>query len=80
MALIDTHISYHAASYGRTSAAALVKAGLDRLSAGIIAVLDWQYQARERRQLRRLSDRALQDFGACRADAESEGAKPFWQR
>ena len=80
MALIDTHSSYRTASYGRIPAAALVKAGLDRLSAGIMAVLDWQYQARERRQLRGLSDRALQDFGACRADAESEGGKPFWRR
>lgn len=80
MALIDTHSSYHTASHERVPAAALVKAGLDRLSAGIMAILDWQYQARERRQLRGLSDRALQDFGACRADAESEGGKPFWRR
>ena len=80
MATIDTHISDHTASYGRVPAAPLVKAGLDHLTAIIIAVLDWQYQARERRQLRGLSDRALQDFGACRADAESEGGKPFWRR
>ena len=36
-------------------------------------------RTRERRQLLSLSDRALQDFGKSRADAESEGDKPFWK-
>ena len=36
-------------------------------------------RTRERRQLLSLSDRALQDFGKSRADAESEADKPFWK-
>jgi len=34
--------------------------------------------ARERRQLARLDDRALKDFGVSRADAERESARGFW--
>ncbi len=34
--------------------------------------------ARERRALMRLDDIALKDFGASRADALNEGAKPWW--
>jgi len=34
--------------------------------------------ARERRALMRLDDSALKDFGASRADAWNEGAKPWW--
>jgi uncharacterized protein YjiS (DUF1127 family) len=41
-------------------------------------LLDWQERARQRRQLLSLGDRALQDFGASRADASAEGDKPFW--
>jgi len=36
-------------------------------------------RTRERRLLLSLSDRELQDFGKSRADAESEGYKPFWK-
>ncbi|MBI2253658.1 MAG: DUF1127 domain-containing protein [Proteobacteria bacterium] len=56
--------------------AAKVAAYTSRL---IITWLDRQAQARERRQLLGLSDMALKDFGASRADAEAEGAKQFWQ-
>ena len=45
----------------------------------IMHTLVWLERARERRQLLSLSDRALQDFGKSRADAESEGYKPFWR-
>lgn len=55
------------------------KAALDGFSAIMIAALEWQYRARERRQLLGLSDAALSDFGASRADAEREGGKPFWR-
>jgi uncharacterized protein YjiS (DUF1127 family) len=41
-------------------------------------LLDWQERARQRRELLGLGDRALQDFGASRADASAEGDKPFW--
>ncbi len=42
-------------------------------------LLDWQDRARARRQLLGLGDAALKDFGASRADAEGEAARPFWQ-
>jgi uncharacterized protein YjiS (DUF1127 family) len=44
----------------------------------IDTLLDWQERARQRRQLLSLGDRALQDFGASRTDASTEGDKPFW--
>jgi len=56
-----------------------VKRALDDLSALIIRLLEWQERARQRRQLLALSDGALKDFGASRADAEGEGSKPAWQ-
>jgi uncharacterized protein YjiS (DUF1127 family) len=34
--------------------------------------------ARQRRNLMRLDDSALKDFGASRADADNEGSKPWW--
>jgi uncharacterized protein YjiS (DUF1127 family) len=52
---------------------------LDRAGALVTALLDWQERARQRRQLLALSDGALKDFGASRADAEREGGKPFWR-
>jgi uncharacterized protein YjiS (DUF1127 family) len=45
----------------------------------LMGPLAWLERERERRQLLSLSDRALQDFGKSRADAESEGCKPFWR-
>jgi uncharacterized protein YjiS (DUF1127 family) len=45
----------------------------------VMALLNWLERARERRQLLALDDRALQDFGASRADAAREGDKPFWR-
>jgi len=45
----------------------------------VTCLLVWLERARERRQLLSLSDRALQDFGQSRADAESEGNKLFWR-
>jgi len=45
----------------------------------VVAWLNWLERARERRQLLALDDRALQDFGASRADASREGTKPFWR-
>jgi uncharacterized protein YjiS (DUF1127 family) len=39
----------------------------------------WLERVRERRQLMSLGDRDLQDFGRSRADAFSEGSKPFWR-
>jgi len=45
----------------------------------VTKLLVWLERARERRQLLSLSDRALQDFGANRADAAREGDQPFWR-
>ena len=58
---------------------------LRRADAGAIVstlvtnLLAWRERARERRQLLSLSDSALKDFGASRADAAREGDKPFWR-
>lgn len=39
----------------------------------------WYQRAHQRRQLAQLDDRALEDIGVSRAQAEAEAAKPFWQ-
>jgi uncharacterized protein YjiS (DUF1127 family) len=39
----------------------------------------WGARRRQRRALRRLDGRALQDLGLSRADVEREAAKPFWR-
>ena len=41
--------------------------------------LIWLDRARQRRQLRELSDAMLRDIGLTRADAWAESAKPFWR-
>lgn len=71
--------TYQTASPATRSVREIAGAALDRLSALLIALLDWQERARQRRQLLALSDGALKDFGANRADAEGEGGKAFWQ-
>lgn len=80
MTTIDTHVS---AGLGRNhrhvSLYDHVTAVLASVSEMLIIVLDWQDRARQRRQLLGLSDRALQDFGASRVDADGEGSKPFWR-
>jgi hypothetical protein len=80
MTAIDTHVSAglggnhrHVSLYDR------VTARLASVGEMLIIVLDGLDRARQRRQLLGLSDRALQDFGASRADAEAEGDKPFWR-
>jgi uncharacterized protein YjiS (DUF1127 family) len=39
----------------------------------------WHDRARERRALLGLNDLQLHDIGISRADAGSEGEKPFWR-
>jgi hypothetical protein len=71
---------------GRTSSARLVGAGsgttLDALRSWgaylVVMFLTCLDVARERRQLARLDERALKDFGVGRADAERESARGFW--
>ncbi len=38
----------------------------------------WHERARQRRQLRSLSDHMLHDIGLGRGDVEAEVNKPFW--
>ena len=57
----------------------LAIAAITRVSAAVMAAQDWQERARQRHQLRGLSDAALKDFGASRADACGEADKPFWR-
>lgn len=39
----------------------------------------WQKRASERHALFMLDDRALQDIGLSRTEAEREAGKPFWR-
>jgi len=39
----------------------------------------WGERRRQRRALRRLDRRTLQDLGLNRVDVEREAAKPFWR-
>jgi uncharacterized protein YjiS (DUF1127 family) len=41
--------------------------------------LIWLERARQRRQLRELSDAMLRDIGLTRADVWAESEKPFWR-
>jgi uncharacterized protein YjiS (DUF1127 family) len=77
MTTIDTLLPVRAAH--RPHLLLPAKRALDGLSALIIRLLEWQERARQRRQLLALSDGALKDFGASRANAEDEGSKPAWQ-
>jgi uncharacterized protein YjiS (DUF1127 family) len=45
----------------------------------VTRLLVWHDRARERRALLGLSDVQLRDIGISRADAGSEGDKPFWR-
>lgn len=42
-------------------------------------LLTWHERARQRRQLRTLSDHILRDIGLTRADVLAETSKPFWR-
>ena len=55
--------------------------GTDAFSAagiGLPPVGKWLSVARERAQLRELTDAQLADIGLTRADAHAEAARPFW--
>jgi len=55
----------------------------DRWRAGLTAttatVALWWERGRSRRALAVLGDHELRDIGVTRAEAEVEGAKPFWK-
>ena len=54
-------------------------AAIEALIALFDRLADWQQLARQRRELRQLSERELKDIGLSRADVEREAAKPFWR-
>jgi uncharacterized protein YjiS (DUF1127 family) len=54
---------------------AAVGAAIDDAAAMLFA---WHERARQRRELLALNDRELHDIGLSRADAATEGDKPFW--
>jgi len=78
MTILDTHVSMPASGRPHVSARDVVGTLWAGFSACMNALLDWQERARQRRQLLGLSNRALRDFGASRADADHEGGKPAW--
>jgi uncharacterized protein YjiS (DUF1127 family) len=45
----------------------------------VTALMVWHDRVRERRALLGLNDLQLRDIGISRADAGSEGEKPFWR-
>ena len=50
----------------------------DLFAALVDQLMTWQERARQRHQLRSLSDHMLHDIGLGRADVEAETSKPFW--
>ncbi len=50
-----------------------------RLAGAADLMLTWYERARQRRQLRALSDHMLRDMGLGRVDVEAEAEKPFWR-
>ena len=43
------------------------------------ALPTWMARSRQRRQLRELDDRLLNDIGVAKAAALNEASKPFWR-
>jgi uncharacterized protein YjiS (DUF1127 family) len=57
------------------------RASLSGFMAGLFQVLrTWYRRASERRELLRLGDGELRDFGVSRSEAMGEFRKPFWRR
>jgi uncharacterized protein YjiS (DUF1127 family) len=44
-----------------------------------VLIAEWVRRNESRRELGRLSDRELRDFGLTRFDATREARKPFWR-
>ena len=57
---------------GRGGVRPLIQAAAD-------LICDWQRRGMERRELARLSERELRDFGLSRGEAHTESCKPFWR-
>ena len=73
-----SHGSAQASDLGR--AAGVISTPLSMWSRRALGWLSvWRARARERRQLRELSDTLLHDLGLSRSDIDAEIAKPFWR-
>ena len=69
--------------FGLALLLALAWYAMRRLGRGALVVAEGGLicleRARQRRQLRELSDHMLRDIGLTRADAWAEAEKPFWR-
>ena len=77
-----TTISLHHASFSETARHATMAAnrwGGQILPKGWMSLEVWYKRSVQRRQLRELDYRLLQDIGISRADAWCEGRKRFWE-
>lgn len=77
-----TTISLHYVSLtesARRAAVDIMKRVGQILPRGWMTLETWYKRASQRRRLRELDDRLLQDIGMSRADAWSEGRKAFWK-
>jgi len=45
----------------------------------VMLVTAWRQNSRDRRRLAVMSDRELQDIGACRAEVADEISRSFWR-
>ena len=73
-----SHGSAQASDLGR--AAGVISTPLSMWSRRALGWLSvWRARARERRQLRELSDALLHDLGLSRSDVDAEAMKPFWR-
>ena len=59
--------------------AGLAQSGGDLWREALVTLKTWQRRVIERRELMRLSDLELRDFGVGRSDAIDEASKPFWR-
>ena len=76
MTMLSSHANF---TSPRSFRSGLVFASLWRLMGAAETVARWWRTIDERRMLASLDDRALQDFGATRAEAIREAEKPFWR-
>ena len=75
--------TYFSADYGQAPAKAtagtFISALADNIRRCLHTLEQWNDRAAQRRSLLELDDRMLTDIGIGRADAWTEGTKPFWR-
>ncbi len=70
----------HATFSGVRAAPPSSRSGWQTWLTGVVdRLLTWHERARQRHELRGLSDHMLRDIGLGRADVEAEASKPFWR-